>query len=258
MSNDVENQRITIVPTESRRHRDRDSVILMTRRTLSIRAPTVPPSARLPIEYRTLSLHLEHSKKSDQNSNGKASKNAAKGRSSPTRRSDKSANSLPILPVTLDLSELDWHRVSIDEALRRLAVAPKTGLDAAQAQRRTARYGANQISPPPKRVLRKVIGWVFGGFGSLLLGASVVCFLAWYDTPSRPSFFLNGISNGSHLPCVFEPAGSRWGTRTRRHLILPSLSFFLSSLSFKQPSTRGRTFRHRVSWLPSRVCSPLT
>jgi len=69
--------------------------------------------------------------------------------------------------------------VSIDEALRRLAVAPKTGLDAAQAQRRIAQYGANQISPPPKRVLRKVIGWVFGGFGSLLLGASVVCFLAW-------------------------------------------------------------------------------
>lgn len=84
MSNDVESQRITIVPTESRRRgRDAD-VILMTRRTLSIRAPTVPPSARLPIEYRTLSLHLEHSHKSD-GSNGKASKNAVKGRSGPNR-----------------------------------------------------------------------------------------------------------------------------------------------------------------------------
>jgi hypothetical protein len=102
----------------------------------------------------------------------------------------------PILPVTLDLSELDWHRVSIDEALRRLAVAPKTGLDVAQAQRRAAQYGANQISPPPKRVLRKVVGWVFGGFGSLLLAASIVCFIAWYDILSRPPFFLNGISNG--------------------------------------------------------------
>jgi sodium/potassium-transporting ATPase subunit alpha len=80
------------------------------------------------------------------------------------------------------LSELDWHRVSVDEALRRLAVAPKTGLEAAQAQRRAAQFGANRISPPPKRTLRKVIGWVFGGFGSLLLGASIVCFLAWYGT----------------------------------------------------------------------------
>jgi hypothetical protein len=50
----------------------------MTRRTLSIHAPTVPPSARLPIEFRTLSLHLEHSKKSD-HSGGKGSKGTVKG-----------------------------------------------------------------------------------------------------------------------------------------------------------------------------------
>jgi sodium/potassium-transporting ATPase subunit alpha len=78
--------------------------------------------------------------------------------------------------------------VSVDEALRRLAVAPKAGLDAAQAQRRAGQFGANRISPPPSRTLRKVIGWVFGGFGSLLLTASVVCFIAWYVT--HPSLFL--------------------------------------------------------------------
>jgi len=80
----------------------------------------------------------------------------------------------------LDLSDLDWHLISIDEALRRLAVAPKTGLESAQTQRRAAQFGANKISPPPSRMLRKIIGWVFGGFGSLLLVASVVCFIAWY------------------------------------------------------------------------------
>jgi len=90
--------------------------------------------------------------------------------------------------VLLDLSELDWHKVSIDEALRRLAVAPKTGLEAAQAQRRAAQFGANRISPPPSRTLLKVLGWVFGGFGSLLLAASVVCFIAWYGL-SHLSFF---------------------------------------------------------------------
>jgi len=96
MSNDVENQRITIVPTETRHRRNRDGdVILMTRRTLSIHAPTVPPSARLPIEYRTLSLHLEHSKKSDQGSNGKASKNAVRGLSSTTHRSEKALTFFP-------------------------------------------------------------------------------------------------------------------------------------------------------------------
>jgi len=82
MSDDVENQRITIVPTQSTHRRDNaGDVTLMTRRTLSIHAPTVPPSARLPIEFRTLSLHLEHSKKSD-HSGGKASKGTVKGRPS--------------------------------------------------------------------------------------------------------------------------------------------------------------------------------
>jgi len=83
------------------------------------------------------------------------------------------------LTPTTDLSDLDWHHVSIDEALRRFDVSPKTGIDTPQAQRRVARYGPNQISPPPSRMLRKVLGWVFGGFGSLLLAASVVCFIAW-------------------------------------------------------------------------------
>ncbi|KAI0290823.1 sodium-potassium ATPase [Russula brevipes] len=154
MSVDVENQRITIVPTQNRPRDHAGGTMLMMRRTISIQAPAVQPSARLPIEFRTLSLHLEHGEKPD--NSAKASKGAIK-----------------------DLSELDWHNVSIDEALRRLAVTPKAGLDAAQAQRRAAQFGANQISPPPSRTLRKVIGWVFGGFGSLLLTASVVCFLAW-------------------------------------------------------------------------------
>ena|SRR5579863_5296342 len=77
MSDDVENQRITIVPTQSRpRGRTGDTTLTM-RRTISIRAPTVPPSARLPIEFRTLSLHLEHTKKSDHS--GKPPKGAVKG-----------------------------------------------------------------------------------------------------------------------------------------------------------------------------------
>jgi hypothetical protein len=78
MSRDIENQRITIVPTMSRRPTAAGDTTLTVRRTLSIRAPTVPPSARLPIEYRTLSLHLEQSKTASNNS-GKAPKGTVKG-----------------------------------------------------------------------------------------------------------------------------------------------------------------------------------
>jgi sodium/potassium-transporting ATPase subunit alpha len=75
---------------------------------------------------------------------------------------------------------VDWHKISVEEALTRLAVSPKTGLDKAQAQRRLQQNGKNVISPPKTNMFRKVFGWVFGGFGSLLLVASIVCFIAWY------------------------------------------------------------------------------
>ncbi|KAI0259575.1 sodium-potassium ATPase [Gloeopeniophorella convolvens] len=151
MQDDIESQ----PPPQSPRlaaHTPSD-VALTVRHTLSFSTP-VQPATRLPIEFRTLSLHLEHSQQAQLDP--KAPKGAIK-----------------------DLSDLDWHKLPVDEALRRLAVAPQRGLDSPQAARRAATAGPNAISPPPRRVLRKVLGWVFGGFGSLLLAASIVCFLAW-------------------------------------------------------------------------------
>ena len=64
--------------------------------------------------------------------------------------------------------------------MQRLSVSPKTGLDNAQVQRRLSTYGKNVISPPPNMLFRRILGYIFGGFGSLLLAASIVCFVAWY------------------------------------------------------------------------------
>jgi sodium/potassium-transporting ATPase subunit alpha len=74
---------------------------------------------------------------------------------------------------------LDWHKISVKEALARQSVSPKTGLEKSQAQRRLQQNGKNVISPPKSNLWRKVLEWVFGGFGSLLLAASIVCFIAW-------------------------------------------------------------------------------
>ena len=93
MSDDVENQHITIVPTQSRR-RARGDTMISLRRTLSIQPPAVQPSARLPIEYRTLSLHLESSK----SDNDKASKGTVKGR--PVARHPPHSASPPRAPPT--------------------------------------------------------------------------------------------------------------------------------------------------------------
>jgi hypothetical protein len=79
MSDDIESHRIAIVPTQTRRSVHAGDTSLTIRRTLSIRAPpSVQPSARLPIEFRTLSLHLENSK-APPGKDSKAPKGTVKG-----------------------------------------------------------------------------------------------------------------------------------------------------------------------------------
>lgn len=60
MPTDIENQRITTVPIlKPDASRNRPDVALTARRTLSIQVPDRQPSARIPVEFRTLSLQLE-------------------------------------------------------------------------------------------------------------------------------------------------------------------------------------------------------
>ena len=69
--------------------------------------------------------------------------------------------------------------VSVSTLSQRLSVSPSSGLDESQASRRISTYGLNRISPPPRNMFKKILEWFFGGFGSLLLGASIICFIAW-------------------------------------------------------------------------------
>lgn len=59
-------------------------------------------------------------------------------------------------------------------------MSPQTGLISSQVERRRQTSGPNIKSPAKRNMLRKVAEWLLGGFGSLLLAASVVCFIAWY------------------------------------------------------------------------------
>ncbi|CEL53522.1 sodium/potassium-transporting ATPase subunit alpha [Rhizoctonia solani AG-1 IB] len=118
----------------------------------SIGSP-IDPAARLPVEFRTLSLHVDETARQEA---AEKRKGAAK-----------------------DLSDLTFHTQTEEEVLALFSVSPNVGLDSAQAQRRLATSGPNALSPPPSRTFRKVFEWIFGGFGSLLLAASIVCFIAW-------------------------------------------------------------------------------
>ncbi|ELU39770.1 sodium-potassium ATPase [Rhizoctonia solani AG-1 IA] len=112
----------------------------------SINSP-IDPAARLPVEFRTLSLHVDETVRQQ----------AAEKRKGATK----------------DISDLTFHTQTEEEVLALFSVSPAVGLDSAQAQRRLATNGPNALSPPPSNTFRKVLEWIFGGFGSLLLAASI-------------------------------------------------------------------------------------
>ncbi|KAG9123731.1 hypothetical protein FRC07_014132, partial [Ceratobasidium sp. 392] len=120
--------------------------------TRSIGSP-IDPAARLPVEFRTISLNIEEN---------------ARQQASEKRKG-----------AVKELSDLTYHTQSEQDILTLFSVSPNVGLDSAQAQRRLATNGPNALSPPPSRAFRKAMEWIFGGFGSLLLAASIVCFIAW-------------------------------------------------------------------------------
>lgn len=131
------------------------------KRTHSIAAslgapPRIDPSAKVPVEYRTLSIQLSQGGLADGDTKHKSDKRTVK-----------------------ELNDLDWHRISVDEVLTRTATPAQAGLDSAQVDRRLKQYGKNVMSKPNKRLVRKIIGYVFGGFGTLLVGCSILAFIAW-------------------------------------------------------------------------------
>lgn len=78
-----------------------------------------------------------------------------------------------------ELTELDWHKLDASEVCQRLNVSPKAGLDREQVKRRLHAHGYNEMTPPSNNVLLKWFWYVFGGFGTVLFLASVLCFIAW-------------------------------------------------------------------------------
>lgn len=63
--------------------------------------------------------------------------------------------------------------------MTRLGSSPISGLDTDQAKKRLEKDGPNIFSRPPNRWFWKLVNYVSGGFGTLLSGAAIVCFIAW-------------------------------------------------------------------------------
>jgi sodium/potassium-transporting ATPase subunit alpha len=89
--------------------------------------------------------------------------------------------------TTLGLADLDWHTIDQVEIFKRLSTSPTTGLIGAQVKEKTAQYGRNLPSPPKSQLTRKIFGYFFGGFGSILLVGSMLVFVAWKPLGDPPA-----------------------------------------------------------------------
>jgi sodium/potassium-transporting ATPase subunit alpha len=67
------------------------------------------------------------------------------------------------------LNDLDYHTTSVSELETRLGTSLTEGLTKAQVDTKLKEFGRNMPSAPPSDLLSRTFGYLFGGFGSILL-----------------------------------------------------------------------------------------
>ena len=77
-----------------------------------------------------------------------------------------------------------------------------SGLDSSYYQENLKKYGENTQTPPPNNILKKVFMYFFGGFGSLLLVAGILCCVCWKPL-GKPNPTVANLALGIILLVVF-------------------------------------------------------
>merc|ERR1712117_478422 len=93
--------------------------------------------------------------------------------------------------------EIDVHKVSVEELLKRFSTQIARGLTEAQAAKNLAEYGRNELTPPPTTPeWVKFCQNLFSGFACLLWLGAILCFLAYgiqasaYEEPPDDNLYL--------------------------------------------------------------------
>lgn len=120
-----------------------------------------PEYANIPVRFRTLSLHVTESIKVPQD--------------------DKK---------DMDDSEyfaaMDFHKLSTHELNLRFNTSDTAGLDTAASETRLKRNGENMLIQRKPNYFLKVLGYVFGGFCSVLWIGVITFFLCWMPLSTPP------------------------------------------------------------------------
>ncbi|PNY23564.1 Sodium/potassium-transporting ATPase subunit alpha-2 [Tolypocladium capitatum] len=151
------------------RDRDATSRSRSRRRSLS-RASTISranlptsPYSGVQIEYRTLSIHVAESRSAD--ADAKAIKKDDQ---------DYFAN-------------LNYHELSVEQICQQLNVAQDQGLSDASAANRLERDGRNTLPRAKTNYTKKILGYLFGGFCSVLWIGVIIFFICWRPLSDPPS-----------------------------------------------------------------------
>merc|ERR1712117_258662 len=93
--------------------------------------------------------------------------------------------------------EIDVHKVSVEELLKRFSTQVERGLTEAQAAKNLAEYGRDELTPPPTTPeWVKFCQNLFSGFACLLWLGAILCFLAYgiqasaYEEPPDDNLYL--------------------------------------------------------------------
>lgn len=142
------------------RSRSRDSMSIHSARR------NIDPSIILPPQFRTLSFGIEEGKRQLEKPSVTKTKKGSK------KQSKKQA-------AQAGFESIDYHLTSIDDLFRRFSSSRTSGLSGSEAANQLKTVGRNIPSPPPSRWFKQTIGYLFGGFGSILFVAAILVFIAW-------------------------------------------------------------------------------
>lgn len=117
------------------------------------------PALVLPPTYRTVSFGI------DENNRQSLAKVAKKDGKQQTPE--------------ISFGALDYHTASVEDLYTRFSSSRNIGLSSARVTQQLNTVGRNIPSPPPSQWFRKIIGYLYGGFGAILFVAAILVFVSW-------------------------------------------------------------------------------
>ncbi|KAG6915622.1 hypothetical protein DXG01_010698 [Tephrocybe rancida] len=163
MGVDIDNSSIELdkelLPTQKARFEDRQDIHPVSHGLAYHDSSTVNQDRSLPIAFRTLSIQVTESQHA-------------------TKHKDDVVNFF---------EHLTYHAVDVDKLCKMFGITAERGLDQAVAARNIQRDGRNTIALTKPNYVWKFLGYLFGGFCSILWVGVIIFFICWRPLSNPPS-----------------------------------------------------------------------